>query len=179
MSRLLVERTPSIDVGELNREGAFSLEPRWFPFMGLTSRRFKIEYRGYRWPAERRSQTIGVTWTRCNFGGRRPWFVCSCGKRAARLFPAAMGLLFCRKCAGVVYESQSWGRKRRCYRKAQWILRRIGVSKFRGDLDIATKRPRGMHQRTYRRLMGTLEALKRELRRGGAYRPRTRRQFSK
>ena len=29
---------------------------------------------------------LGFQWTRCNFGGRRPWFICQCGKRVAKLY---------------------------------------------------------------------------------------------
>src|SRR5476651_267039 len=100
MKHSLVERTVSINVGELNRDGAFSEPPKWFPFLGLNTRRFKIEYRGPRWPEQRRSQSIAVTWTRCNFGGRRPWFICSCKKRVAVLFPGFLDLLLCRTCVG-------------------------------------------------------------------------------
>jgi hypothetical protein len=39
MKHRLVERTYSIDVGELNREGAFSGRPMRFPFQGLTTGR--------------------------------------------------------------------------------------------------------------------------------------------
>jgi hypothetical protein len=44
MKHFLAERTHSIDVGELNREGAFSGRPMRFPFQGLTTGRFKIGF---------------------------------------------------------------------------------------------------------------------------------------
>ena len=90
MQHFLIERTHSINVGELNREGALSGCPMRFPFLGLTTRRFKIEYRGSNWPRDhRRSQIIPVIWTRCHFGGMRPWLVCLCEKRVAKLTPAS------------------------------------------------------------------------------------------
>ena len=57
-------------------------------------------------------QTVPLEWTRCRFGGERPWFVCSvcsnghyCGRNVTRLYSA--GKLFaCRKCHGLAYASQ-------------------------------------------------------------------------
>jgi hypothetical protein len=109
MRHRLFERTHSIDVGELNREGAFAGQPMRFPFQGLTTWRFKVEYRGTNWPKERRSQIVSVTWTRCHFGGIRPWFVCSCGKRTARLYPGQFELLACRKCEAVKFPREGAG----------------------------------------------------------------------
>jgi hypothetical protein len=42
-------------------------------------------------------QRIPVSWTRCNFGGVRPWFKCDCGKRVAKLYkslgaPTSVGI---------------------------------------------------------------------------------------
>ena len=86
MKHRLVERTQSIDVGELNCEGAFSGRPMSFPFQGLTRERFKIEARGPNWPKIRPTQIIRVSWTRCQFRGQSSWLVCACGERAAKLF---------------------------------------------------------------------------------------------
>ena len=120
MKHFLAERTHSIDVGELNREGAFSGRPMRFPFQGLTTGRFKIEARGPSWPKIRPTQIIRVSWTRCHFGGMRPWLVCACGKRAAKLY---QGEFFyeCRQCSNVAYQSQLRGHKSRLRRKAQEI----------------------------------------------------------
>jgi hypothetical protein len=172
--RDLVERTQSVDVRELARDHAFSQAPRWFPFLGLTTNRFRVEYRGHRWPAERRTQVIAVTRTRCRFGGTRPWFVCSCGKRAAILYPGVLGLLCCRKCAGLAYQSQLWGKRRRIYRKAQEI-RRFFDNHGRPGIDAKPQRPRGMRRKTYARLMATLGSLEWRLSQGKPYRPKTRR----
>ena len=103
MKHRLLERTHSIDVGELNREGAFAGRPMRFPFQGLTTGRFKIEARGLRRPKIRPTQIIRASWTRCHFGGSRPWLVCACGKHAAKLY---QGEFFyeCRKCSNMAYQ---------------------------------------------------------------------------
>jgi hypothetical protein len=67
MKRSLVERTHSMDVGELNREGAFSGRPMRLPFLGLITQRFKVEARAPNWPKIRQTQIIQVSWTRCSF----------------------------------------------------------------------------------------------------------------
>src|SRR6478609_5352946 len=40
---------------------------------------------------------FGIQWTRCNFGGRRPWFICQCGKRVAKLYDTS-SIVACRHC---------------------------------------------------------------------------------
>jgi hypothetical protein len=175
--RDLVERTESVDVRELARERALSQAPKWFPFLGLKTNRFRVEYRGRRWPTERRTQVIPVTCTRCHFGGTRPWFICRCGKRAAILYPGVLGLLCCRACAGLAYESQLWGNRRRLYRKAEGI-RRFFDNHGRPGVDAKPQRPRGMHRKTYARLMAVLTSLEWRLNQGGRYRPKTRRRPS-
>ena len=174
MQHLLVERTPSIDVGELNRWGAFSGHPMRFPFLSLTTRRFKIEYRESNWPTHRRSQIIPVVWTRCHFGGMRPWFICPCEKRVAKLYPGVLGFYCCRKCGNVTYRSQQQGRKSRLYRKAQEI-RRLLQDEGRPGVSALPERPRGMHRKTFGRLLVSLEDIERELIGGNGFRPRPRR----
>jgi hypothetical protein len=50
-------------------------------------------------------QTVSLSWTSCNFGGRRPWFICgNCGRRVAVLYGA--GKYFaCRHCYDLTYTS--------------------------------------------------------------------------
>jgi hypothetical protein len=46
-----------------------------------------------------------IVWTRAGFGGKRPWFQCSCGKRTARLYHVS-GVIACHRCQGLIYECQ-------------------------------------------------------------------------
>jgi hypothetical protein len=175
MKHILVERTTSIDVGELNREGAFSGRPMHFPFWGLTTRRFKVEYRGPNWPKRRPSQIIPVEWTRCHFGGLRPWFICLCGKRTRKLFPG-FSIYCCRECGNLAYESQLRGRKSRLYRKAQEIRRRLGDS-GRPGIDAFPDRLPGMWRKTYDRLRLAGIDIEQQLTQGRAFHPRPRKQY--
>lgn len=51
--------------------------------------------------------------TPCHFGGSRTWLLCPtkvCGRRAQSLFVSEHGRIACRKCLGLLYESQYGGR---------------------------------------------------------------------
>ncbi|MNS04549.1 hypothetical protein D3C72_359120 [compost metagenome] len=96
---------------------------------------------------------ISLTWTACNFGGRRPWFVCpgrGCDRRAAKLF-LVNGLFLCRRCHGLAYESQRQDFGSRQLDKAQVIRRRLGGSA--SLLEPFPWKPKWMHWATYQRLL--------------------------
>jgi len=175
----LVERAEYIDVRELRKAGAFPRQGRtWHPFCGLTTARFRAEYRGHRWPRERRTQIIPIVWTRCFLGGYRPWFTCPCGRRAARLFSAVLGFYRCRVCSGVVYESQSQSPKRRIYRKAKTIREAmLGDKRGRPGIDPLPERPYRMHRKTFNRQIAALRRLESQLTSGRPYRPKSPRQW--
>lgn len=46
-----------------------------------------------------------LTFTDCNYGGNRPWFVCDCGRRVGRLFLRRQHIA-CRHCWNLAYECQ-------------------------------------------------------------------------
>jgi hypothetical protein len=100
---------------------------------------------------------VPLTWTPCRFGGRRPWFVCpgeGCGRRAAVLYGGRYFL--CRRCHDLAYESTREGAGDRARRKAQKICQRLGGSA--DPLAPFPAKPKGMHWRTYERLMEEVEA---------------------
>src|SRR5215211_7505330 len=52
-------------------------------------------------------EPVPLTWTACNFGGERPWFMCpgaGCDQRVAVLYGPGRYFL-CRHCYDLVYES--------------------------------------------------------------------------
>jgi hypothetical protein len=122
--RITVESLSYIDVNDLNRLGAFA-HPMQYPFMGLRTSRDLIEYRGPKWPENRPPQQIRIQWTRCTYGGARPWFTCLCGRRVGKLYRGS-AWLGCRLCAEATYESQRKSRKGRLYLKATRIRVRLG-----------------------------------------------------
>ena len=97
-------------------------------------------------------EPVPLTWTACNFGGERPWFICpgaGCLRRVAILY--ALGRYFlCRHCYDLAYESQRENGMTRALRRAQAIRERLG-----GSANMTKpfpEKPKGMHWKTYERL---------------------------
>ena len=89
--------------------------------------------------------TVNLTTTPCNYGGRRVWFLCpGCGRRVAVLF--APGKYFrCRHCWRITYESRNEEYIFRLISKRQKIRDKLGLPP--GSFGV--KRPKGMHKTTY------------------------------
>jgi hypothetical protein len=96
---------------------------------------------------------IAVEWTRCQFGGQRAWFLCpACSRRAAILY-IGRGTAG-RRCRLLVYPSQRDTAYSRALSKAQAIHEKLGGS---GILCDPICKPKGMHSRTFWRLVDQLE----------------------
>lgn len=94
-------------------------------------------------------QTVWLTKTSCTYGGTRPWFLCpACGRRVAVLINT-QGLFFCRHCCRLTYRSQNSTPLERAQRK---------VARINGRLGNQRKRQKGMHRKTYRKILEQLEA---------------------
>jgi hypothetical protein len=97
-------------------------------------------------------ETVALSWTACNLGGERPWFICSgagCGRRVAVLY--GLGRYFlCRHCCDLSYESQREKSMYRALHKAQNIRERLGGSA--NMMEPFPEKLRGMHWSTYERL---------------------------
>lgn len=90
--------------------------------------------------------------TNCNFGGQRIWFRCpahGCGKRVAILYG---GQIFaCRHCHQLTYASTRESIDDRATRKADRIREKLGWEP--GILNANGSKPKGMHWKTYQRLI--------------------------
>ena len=158
MVKSIADYENSIDISSLNKSGAFAGGFVEFPFMGLTCQPYLIRYRHIRWPRDMRHQLIRVEWTRCHFGGRRPWFLCPfCQRRSGKLYEM-LGGLGCRKCANLAYASQAMGKTRRRRIKAE-RLRRLMGDEGRPAVDPFPVRLRGRHRKTYERKLQKLYAV--------------------
>jgi hypothetical protein len=97
-------------------------------------------------------EPVELAWTACNFGGKRPWFICpgaGCGRRVALLYGPGRYFL-CRHCYGLTYQSQRENKMYRALHRAQDIRRQLGGSaNMTGPFP---EKPRGMHWSTYDRL---------------------------
>jgi hypothetical protein len=95
---------------------------------------------------------VPLTWTACNFGGERPWFVCpgdGCGRRVAIMYGPGRYFL-CRRCYDLVYESQRENAMSRALRRAQNIRERLGGSA--NMMQPFPEKPKDRHWQTYERL---------------------------
>jgi len=161
-NKILVESCLSIDVHYLNQEGCLTPGTgsylKWKngsniviePTPETIELAYTISHNGQQ--GERVHIEVPLSWTSCNYGGKRPWFICpgkGCGRRVAKLYLAGKYFL-CRHCHDLAYLSQRQGKEFRLIDKAQKIYRRLGA-KCRNDLDFKSK-PKGMHQKTYDRL---------------------------
>jgi hypothetical protein len=168
-TKMTVEGRKSIDVRWLKRKGC--LRPGHFTALswsrngepagsiGATIQE-QLVVLNYRW---RRGDTnewedieepVPITWTPCNYGGKRPWFLCpgvvngrNCGRRVAKLYVAGKYFL-CRHCYGLSYSSQNENEMDRALRKVSKLEARLGDCKW--------SKPKGMHQRTFERLSSKL-----------------------
>jgi hypothetical protein len=167
-TRLTVEKLAAdcLDVRDLHRVGAFKggwknfpgASLRWPYIEKMRSAKFliQIEFDNQTVP-----QNIRVSWTGCNFGGSRPWLICLCGRRVARLFKG-MGGFYCRSCFdNPVYESQRRSKKARAYLQAYRVRQRLGGS--RPVVDPVPARPYGMRRKTYVRICERIKRLEQPL----------------
>ncbi len=92
-------------------------------------------------------QPVTVTRTLCNYGGNRPWFACPrCRARVAILY--LWNVPACRRCARLVYPSQSDDALGRSWRRTRKLERRLSA----GAGEWNYRRPKGMRQATFNRL---------------------------
>ena len=142
-----------LDVNQLNKAGAlragFSGTCRWHvrgevETVSLTTRTDRITL-----SIPGAVDEVLVTWEDCRFGGRRPFFCCpGCGERTLHLY--RLGHFRCRACHDLSYPSQRERESDRAQRKANRIRRRLGGEPGWHQF---VPRPKGMHRRTYQRLV--------------------------
>ena len=159
-----------LDVRELHRAGV--LTPGWrggWRWMRRGETRAEINIEAFdlsmllRYTAtnggERKSYdyAVGLSWTGCNYGGRRPWFLCPCcGRRVAILYGGAM--FACRHCRKLAYEVQRETAGDRAIRRADAIRDRLKWEP--GILNMDGWKPKGMHWRTFWRLKAEHDRLR-------------------
>jgi hypothetical protein len=144
-----------LDVGTLRRFGIFGERRctwsslRWADITTIRADKYSIELEMPRKASA--PQEIRVSWTRCRFGGLRPWLHCPyCQRRGAKLFNGLAGYC-CRACVGnPPYASQTKSAETRRHFEACKLRMRLGGSP--SLTEPFPKKPKGMHRRTYVRL---------------------------
>ena len=93
---------------------------------------------------------VGITTSSCHYGNYRYWFNCpNCNKRVGVLYCA--GLYVCRHCIGANYATQLMQPIDKLFRKVAKIRHRLGWPQ--GIAHGHGNRPKGMHRKTYDRLV--------------------------
>jgi len=94
---------------------------------------------------------VDFDYSPCNFGGKRIWFICpECETRVAIIYRSSQRFI-CRRCCGLVYTSQNESEVDRLMFKSKRIRAKLGGT---GSLiDDFPPKPKGMHWRTYWRLL--------------------------
>jgi len=165
-----VDGLKAIDINWLNRKGylqpgrfftlswTYGGEPSGWIQARTEQDRLILEYRwryaGGEW--ESVEEPVNLTWTPCNYGGRRPWFICPgvkagrvCGRRVGKLYSAGKYFL-CRHCYDLTYQTRREDYSGRLMLKAQNIQTRLGGQA--GAAHPFPDKPKGMHWSTYSRL---------------------------
>lgn len=100
------------------------------------------------------SERITVDSTACHYGGARPWFLCpGCGRRRAVLYSVG-GHFRCRTCHDLAYSSTRETPADRALRRADTLRRKLAD---RPGLHHWPPKPKGMHWRTYSRIMSQVD----------------------
>jgi hypothetical protein len=157
-----------LDVHELTREGKLKLGSHgwlfgtiWFEVTGgPNAQHLVLEFpcrSASSEPLDPITQDILCYWRKAHYGGRYLMFSCSECHRSARVLYAwyhhdRIWFFRCGKCAGITHQSTMGHRWDRSARRIEKLSLRL---EWRAHGTVPIK-PRGMHERTYQRILGML-----------------------
>lgn len=101
---------------------------------------------------------IPFTWTACNYGGRRTWFLCQCGRRVGKVF--FKGEQYgCRHCLRLTYQSRRDCQINRAWGRIYTIGKRLKLDEplIEWHDYRPPPRPKWMHRQRHRKLWLNLE----------------------
>jgi hypothetical protein len=119
--------------------------------VGKVTLNYRQRQHGGEW--EDVSYKVGLAFTPCHLGGQRVWWECpveGCHKRVAVLYGGA-DVFACRHCYRLAYRSQVETPHNRAFRRADNLRDRLGWGA--GIANPTGDKPKGMHWRTYWRLL--------------------------
>lgn len=166
MAKRLAGNRNALDIRKLKRDGClivgrisrliWTLREREIASIQLAAKECSVtlsyQTQGADAEWQKKEYSVQLEWTDCHLGGGRVWFRCpanGCGRRAAILFSGS--IFACRHCHKLAYASQREAKDDRAMRRADKIRKRlgwpVGIANPLGD------KPKGMHWRTYGRLI--------------------------
>jgi hypothetical protein len=132
---------------------------------GYLALRYRVQLPGEQQGRDFQS-LVPLDWVACNYGGRRPWFICpnpECRRRVAILYGNVV--FACRNCHRLAYQCQKETDDDRALRRANSIRRRLGwqtgsLNPPGWNVDPAWTwyKPKGMHRATYSHLLNAHNA---------------------
>ena len=128
---------------------------------------YKFQSHGKEWQPV--NYPVYLSWSDCHLGGTRAWFLCpgrGCHRRVAILYGGSY--FVCRHCHNLAYSSQREPDYDRLARRADKIREKLGwepgILNGRG-----WRKPKGMHQQTFARLLAEYDYLEQGSLRGIAH----------
>jgi hypothetical protein len=121
----------------------------------------RYQSRSYGGEPKQMDYPVRLDRTGCNYGGQRVWWLCpavNCGRRVAVLYGGAV--FACRHCHNLAYKSQSETPTSGNFRRADRLRDRLGW--VPGMAFGPGSKPKGMHWRTYARLLATYQRYERQ-----------------
>jgi hypothetical protein len=116
---------------------------------------YKSRSNGGEW--KDKSYPVYLSWTPCNYGGQRAWWLCpavGCRRRVAVLYGGSV--YACRHCHKLAYRTQRENAGDRAGSKADKLRDRLGWEA--GILNGNGGKPKGMHWRTFEQLQARHDA---------------------
>lgn len=108
---------------------------------------------------EQVQQSIHITTTECNYGGKRKWFLCpKCSKRVAIVYSYSK-YFYCRNCLSLPYRSTLESDRDRIFTKKHELGEQIFQYYERGEGFFKKK---GMHQKTFDHKLRKYKELERQ-----------------
>lgn len=161
----------NIDVRKWQRQGYltgfYSFTCKWTNIIGehmgtisvfTTPEYARLLYTITRWGSGQKKDIdydIPLSWTSCNYGGRRAWFVCKCGRRVIKLY-CKNDYFCCRHCQRLNYYSQQQSKVDQKMgsigEKIYKIQRKLKTERDNNNTYYAL-RPKGMHHEKYEQLL--------------------------
>ena len=112
----------------------------------------------YKYRGESIEQDIRFTWTRCNFGGKRIWFLCPCCSRRCAVVYTYEKYFACRLCSNIAYQTQNETWQDRLFSQANRLRKRIGARPGAAN-PLPIFKPKNMHQKTWDQIRWQIKLL--------------------
>ena len=117
---------------------------------------FKYAFTAYGCEPVQVARVVSLLWSDTQFGGRRPWFCCPhCKRRTAIVFISRS--IGCRKCFRIRHQSQNECASDRAIRRIDFLRDKLKWQP--GFLNGSEWRPKGMHHKTYYRLLHEYQSI--------------------